>query len=77
MAKGKLETLVERDVCSETGKRWHVREVSAHDVPGAEGYSCLIFDSGKVCRRYWSYPARWAELADVAILAMMDPHRND
>lgn len=72
MGAGKLETLRERHVLSATGTRWRVREVMAHDVPGASAATCLIFDGVTVCRRLWSYPGRWADLGDAAILALMD-----
>jgi hypothetical protein len=75
MVPPKLETLAQRLVYSEDGTRWRVREARVHDVPGAEAGSCLIFDGGSVCRRYWSYPPRWTELADGPLLAMMDVPR--
>lgn len=75
MVPPKLETLAQRVVCSEDGTRWRVREARVHDVPGAESESCLIFDAGSVCRRFWSYPARWTELTDGSLLAVMDGPR--
>jgi len=75
MVPPKLETLAQRLVYSEDGTRWRVREARVHDVPGAESDSCLIFDGGNVCRRFWSYPERWAELTDGSLLAMMDMPR--
>jgi hypothetical protein len=75
MVPPRLETLVQRLVYSEDGTRWRVREALVHDVPGAEADSCLIFDGGNVCRRFWSYPNGWAELPDVSLLAMMDRPR--
>jgi hypothetical protein len=73
---GRIETLYERDAFSETGTRWRVREARAHEVPGAPAKFCLIFDSVMVCRRLWSYPPRWAELTDAALLKLMDHLRT-
>jgi len=75
MGQPKLETLAQRLVCAEDGTRWRVREARAHDVPGAEAPSCLIFDAGTVCRRVWRYPERWADLADGSVLAIMERPR--
>jgi hypothetical protein len=69
---GRIETLQARDVVSDTGARWRVREAKVHEVPGASAESCLIFDGKTVCRRLWSYPPRWAELADGALFALME-----
>jgi hypothetical protein len=73
---GHIETLHERDVVSDTGKRWRVREAAAHEVPGAPTKSCLIFDGVTVCRRLWAYPSRWAELTDAALLELMNHLRT-
>lgn len=72
MAQGKLETLAQRDVFAEDGTRWRVTEALAHDVPGAEAPSCLIFDGGSVCRRLWRFPYAWRELTDVSLLEIME-----
>lgn len=72
----KLETLAEREIHSVTGTRWRVREALAIDVPGAEAATCLIFDSGKRCTRFWKYPARWRQLSAAALLALLDNPRR-
>jgi hypothetical protein len=72
MAQPKLETLAQRLVYSPDGTRWRVREALAHDIPGAEADSCLIFDGGQICRRFWNFPEGWTELPDVSLLAFMD-----
>jgi hypothetical protein len=46
------------------GVEWHVREVSAANVPGSHSEHCLIFDSDMTVRRVWDYPAAWLQLAD-------------
>jgi hypothetical protein len=76
MAQPKLETLAQRLVYSADGMRWRVREALAHDVPGAEADSCLIFDGGHICRRLWNFPEGWSELSDVSLLAIMDRPRS-
>jgi hypothetical protein len=75
MGQPKLETLAQRLIFAEDGTRWRVREARAHDVPGAEAPSCLIFDAGNVCRRLWRYPEQWTELSDGSLLAMMERPR--
>jgi hypothetical protein len=75
MGQPKLETLAQRLIFAEDGTRWRVREARAHDVPGAEAPSCLIFDAGNVCRRLWRYPEEWTELPDGSLLAMMERPR--
>jgi len=75
MGQPKLETLAQRLIFAEDGTRWRVREARAHDVPGAEAPSCLIFDAGNVCRRLWRYPEEWTELSDGSLLAMMERPR--
>jgi hypothetical protein len=75
MGQPKLETLAQRLVYAEDGTRWRVREARAHDVPGAEAPSCLIFDAGNVCRRLWRYPEQWTELSDGSLLAIMERRR--
>lgn len=78
MQRRHLETIRERNVRSETGTAWRVREAAAHEVPGQEAASCLIFDSGAVVRRrLWHYPERWAELADNVLMHLMDRPRGD
>lgn len=72
MGQPKLETVAQRLVYSDGGVRWRVREARAHDVPGAQASSCLIFDAGHVCRRVWRYPAEWSELDDLALLEIME-----
>jgi hypothetical protein len=62
MERARLETIVEREIFDEDGTRWRVREARVHGVPGAERESCLICDSGVVCRRLWVYPGSWSEL---------------
>ena len=75
MGQPKLETLAQRLIFAEDGTRWRVREARAHDVPGAEAPSCLIFDAGNVCRRLWRYPEEWTELSDGSLLALMERPR--
>lgn len=75
MGQPRLETLAQRLVYAEDGTRWRVREARAHDVPGAEAPSCLIFDAGNVCRRVWRFPEEWAELPDPSLLAIMERPR--
>lgn len=75
MAHPTLETLAQRLVYAEDGTRWRIREALAHDVPGAESPSCLIFDAGHVCRRVWRYPEEWTELSDASLLAIVEHPR--
>ena len=75
MADPRLETLPQRLVYDEDGTRWRIREARAHDVPGAQAASCLIFDAGHVCRRIWRYPDGWTELSDGSLLEIMDHPR--
>ena len=72
MGQPRLETLAQRDVYADDGTYWRVREALAHDVPGAEAASCLIFDAGRVCRRVWRFPKKWNEMPDDALLAVME-----
>lgn len=76
MLRGRLQTIRERCVRSDTGTTWRVREAAAHEVPGQLAASCLIFDSGNVTRRLWHYPERWAELADSLVLRLMERPRG-
>ena len=76
MGQPKLETLAQRLVYADDGERWRVREVIAHDVPGAQAPSCLIFDAGYVCRRVWRFPHEWEDLSDHALLAIMERPRQ-
>ncbi|HEV7704288.1 MAG TPA: hypothetical protein VGO46_08345 [Gemmatimonadaceae bacterium] len=76
MKKARLETLVERRVYAEDGTAWRVRETRLHDVPGALEDSCLICDSGKVCRRVWDYPQAWTELPTVELFKILDHPRR-
>jgi hypothetical protein len=71
MSQPKLETLSQRLVYDEDGTRWRIREALAHDIPGAQSSSCLIFDAGHVCRRIWSYPERWTELSDASLIEII------
>jgi hypothetical protein len=75
MGQPKLETLAQRLVYADDGERWRVREAIAHDVPGAQAPSCLIFDAGNVCRRVWRFPHEWEDLSDHALLAIMERPR--
>jgi len=75
MGQGRLETLAQREVFADDGTRWRVREARAFDVPGAEAPSCLIFDAGNVCRRFWRFPHEWQDLSDGSLLAMMERRR--
>lgn len=72
MVYGKLEALAQRELYAEDGTRWRITEAVAHDVPGAEAPSCLIFDSGSVCRRLWRFPDEWQELPDGTLLEIME-----
>lgn len=71
-----METVVEREVFAEDGTRWRVREARVYDVPGAERDSCLIGDSGNVCRRLWDYPGQWADLPSETIIDMLERPRK-
>jgi len=75
MEQSRLETLAQRDVYANDGTRWRVREARAHDVPGAQASSCLIFDGGSVCRRLWKFPERWKEFSDDTLLDIMEQRR--
>jgi hypothetical protein len=75
MAVAWLETMVEREVFSEDGTAWRVREARVHNVPGAERDSCLICDSGLVCRRLWNYPESWAELKPKELFKILERPR--
>jgi hypothetical protein len=67
--------MVERQIFSEDGTAWRVREARVHDVPGAQRDSCLICDSGKVCRRLWNYPEAWAELLPQELFEILERPR--
>jgi hypothetical protein len=54
-----------------SGQHWTVREVDAAMTPGARAPRCLIFDSGVVARRLWSYPRDWVALPPSALLKLM------
>ncbi|HWJ23181.1 MAG TPA: hypothetical protein VNS52_12585 [Gemmatimonadaceae bacterium] len=54
-----------------SGQHWTVREVDAATVPGARAPRCLIFDSGAVARRLWSYPRDWGAMPPGALLKLM------
>jgi len=75
MGQTKLETLAQRDVYADDGTRWRVREARAHDVPGAQAPSCLIFDGESVCRRLWKFPDGWNDLPDDRLLEIMERRR--
>jgi hypothetical protein len=45
-----------------SGIRWRVTEVHGHQVPGARGEACLVFECDTAIRRVWDYPACWREL---------------
>ena len=70
-----METIVERQIFSEDGTAWRVRETRVHDVPGAEGDVCLICDSGKVCRRLWNYPESWSKLDSRELFKILERPR--
>ena len=53
------------------GQHWIVREVDSTTTPGARAPRCLIFDSGAVARRLWSYPRDWGMLPPGALLKLM------
>lgn len=71
----RLETLGEREILSPTGTTWRVREALAIDVPGATSPTCLIFDSGKTCTRFWKYPAEWFQLSAQQLRVIMNAPR--
>lgn len=71
----RLETLEERVILSSTGTRWRVREARAIEVPGAEAPTCLIFDSGESCTRFWKYPAQWRRFSAAQLLAILNKPR--
>jgi hypothetical protein len=75
MVQPRLETIAQRTVYSEDGVRWRVREATAFDVPGAQASSCLIFDGGSICRRFWLYPLEWGTMPELSLLAIMDRPR--
>lgn len=75
MGQARIETVVERELFAEDGTVWRVREARVHDVPGAERDSCLIADSGKVCRRLWHYPQAWTELPSREVLEIFERPR--
>ncbi|MDQ2768257.1 MAG: hypothetical protein M3Y30_14010 [Gemmatimonadota bacterium] len=60
---------------AEDGTAWRVRETRMHNVPGAQRDSCLICDSGKVCRRVWDYPEAWTELHPQELFKILDRPR--
>jgi hypothetical protein len=62
-------TLGER-ILQRGDETWTVREVSAHQVPGARGARCLICESASVVRRLWDYPDNWHALTDTELLAL-------
>jgi hypothetical protein len=49
------------------GTVWDVREVDGRHVPGAQGVTCLIFESPDVVRRFWIFPASWWTLDNEAL----------
>jgi hypothetical protein len=75
MRQPRIETVVEREIFAEDGTVWRVREARAHDVPGAQRESCLIADSGKICRRLWHFPESWTELSSEQVLEIFERRR--
>lgn len=71
----KLELLTRRTVRAHDGNIWHIREVKAHDVPGALSATCLIFEADTVVRRFWRYPERWHCLPDDALVEFAERRR--
>ena len=64
-----------RSLAGIDGRLWRVREIRAHDVPGALANTCLIFDAGTVMRRFWTYPTLWATVTDAELLAFVERRR--
>jgi len=52
--------------------QWTVREVDAHQTPGAPSQSCLICESSDVIRRLWRYPQNWRSLSDDELWRLVD-----
>jgi hypothetical protein len=75
MGEARFELLERRDFHAPDGIRWRVQEALAFDIPGAFGPSCLIFDSAAACHRLWTYPADWAALPVLALLALSERRR--
>jgi hypothetical protein len=51
---------------------WIVRETDAHDVPGAQGIACLVFDSREMMRRVWIFPRNWHRLNENELWALSE-----
>ena len=64
--------LAQRLVSDAGGAAWRIYEMAAGHIPGARGARCLIMESAShgVCRRFWSYPPNWQELAVDDLLAL-------
>jgi hypothetical protein len=54
------------------GREWHVYERSESVDSPAPGRQSLVFDTDGIVRRLWQYPRGWRELADDALLELMD-----
>jgi hypothetical protein len=57
--------------------RWLITEMDARAVPGALAERCLVSQSDMVVRRLWHYPADWASLSDVALIALFEGRLAD
>lgn len=71
-----LELLARRTLRAGDGNLWHIREMRAHDVPGSLAPTCLIFDSGGVIRRFWTYPDLWVGLPDEELIEFVEQQRS-
>jgi hypothetical protein len=45
-------------------RAWTVREVRAPDPRLAARPTCLVFETERLARRVWHFPANWRELSD-------------
>jgi hypothetical protein len=54
------------------GREWHVYERASSVQSPVMGRPSLVFDTEGIVRRLWHYPTGWAELADEALLGLME-----
>ena len=61
-----------RDVADKHGKKWRVREMVMSEGAGSGTRRSLIALNEMVIRRFWTFPAAWQELSDMALLDLID-----
>ncbi|MEO6778999.1 MAG: hypothetical protein ABI194_06040 [Gemmatimonadaceae bacterium] len=61
-----------RDVADPQGTKWRVREMEMAESDGSMPRKSLIALNDMIIRRFWSFPQRWRELSDPALLALIN-----